>query len=173
MERDIRRESSDEGTDYQQNARLALSYIERSGVKEGAPQWVTDLISSATHLDDERGADMSSDGWRWQMIHDVLAGIAKVGSDFDVSELVPQDPQYVIAWMASSPTRIGRCTDVLQYLPCENPGIERWIRRIRELQITDLIELAYLDELTGVAAAARSGLRCCGPGACSESRPPA
>ncbi len=142
-----------------EKARWALAGVSRSGLRHGAMPWVAGIVAPALRLAEDGGADLSADGWRWEMICDVLAGIAREGEAFDVSELIPVDPRYLIAWMGSSPARAARVTNALRYLPCENPGIERWIRRVSGMEITDLIELAYLDETQQVAAALRATLR--------------
>jgi hypothetical protein len=142
-----------------EKARWALAGISRSGLRHGAMPWVAGIVAPALRLAEDGDADLSADGWRWGMVYDVLAGFARDGQALDVSELIPADTRYLIAWMGSSPARIARVTDALRYLPCENPGIERWIRRVSGMEITDLIELAYLDEVQQVAAALRATLR--------------
>ncbi|MFZ2349672.1 MAG: hypothetical protein WAW99_05615 [Candidatus Bipolaricaulis anaerobius] len=142
-----------------QVAQRALNYIGRTGLKPGAPSWVGDLVAPATHLANEAAADMSADGWRWEMIYELVAGMARDGIEFDVTEILPSDWQYLLAWMASSPLRVNRCTEALRYLPCESRGIRSWIRRVAKMEITDLIGIGYFDELTSVAEALRRSLR--------------
>ena len=60
-----------------QVAQRALNYIGRTGLKPGAPSWVGDLVAPATHLANEAAADMSADGWRWEMIYELVAGMAR------------------------------------------------------------------------------------------------
>jgi hypothetical protein len=111
-------------------------------VKDGSPQWVTDLCFAA------HGAGaMLPDDWRYAFVAEALAALAEEREDGIEADIYTNG---LCAWLASNVNRVAYVQDVFSECGSQFPGV---VEALQLGQLAEKLEVleqvtAYLEELT-------------------------
>ena len=119
-------------------------------IKEGSPEWVTDLVRKA------HGDDFLPDDWRYETIRSALGFIADEATDPDDGSAEFADTQVdvytseLIAWMGSNLRRVGYVNEAAEEYGSGVTEIERMMMwgQYAEAEEVYALTLNALEDLT-------------------------